>query len=307
MADFPGITLAATRASLYVLRTQPRSRAMLEQLVDWSHQQSEAISERLQASEDPLRRRLPVCAEGCAYCCYQGVSTAAPEILRIAEYLRKTLDANELAAVRERVARVAQETRDMSTEERIEARIACPLLDEEHQTCTVFEVRPTNCRAYNSCDVGQCHKAFEARDPHMPIPGNALQQASMQAVWLGMVAACCVEGLDAEVVELSAGLAAALVDDASTRAWLAGHWPPASAVTPLARFARKRHAHVVEHAASTARADPGRAPSTSIAGACARAPERRRRASREEPAQARAQEGMNLSHPLSQMSRMIAA
>jgi Fe-S-cluster containining protein len=266
MADYPAVTLAATRASLHVLRTQARSRAMMEQLVDWSHQQSELISERLTQNEDPMRRRLPVCAEGCAYCCYQGVSVAAPEALRIAAFLRETLSLEKLARVREAVARVAAETRMMSTEERIRARIACPLLDDESQTCTVFEVRPTSCRAYNSCNVEQCYKSWDTRDPDVPIPGSALQQASMQAVWLGMIAACGIEGVEGDTLELSVALAAALEDEGALDAWLAGKWPPESLVTPLARISRKRHAQVVERATEGARIDPGRAPAAAPSG-----------------------------------------
>src|SRR5437016_227252 len=56
---------------------------------------------------DSAKRAYPppalACKEGCDWCCYLRVGTAAPEVLRIVSYLRQTLAPEELQATRERI------------------------------------------------------------------------------------------------------------------------------------------------------------------------------------------------------------
>jgi Fe-S-cluster containining protein len=222
LEDFRRLTIASARAGLFVLRTEGRTPQALETLVDSTHEQSGVMNERLQAKYDPMRRHLPVCAEGCAWCCYFSVLVAPAEALRIARHLRATLDERALAEVRARVAELAAKTRDVSQEERVKMQLPCAMLDVASGACTVHEVRPGMCRAYNSCDVKACVTAFETRDLHAPIPGNKGQQDGITSVWIGMLAASALAGLDATVVELSLALDLALSEPDVEARWLAG-------------------------------------------------------------------------------------
>src|SRR5438105_11151376 len=60
------------------------------------------------------KRRSPApplaCKEGCDWCCYLKVGTAAPEVFRIVAYLRQTLPPDDFEALCERV-RVADDER----------------------------------------------------------------------------------------------------------------------------------------------------------------------------------------------------
>lgn len=222
LEDFRRLTTASTRAGLYVLREEGKTPAALATLVDSTYEQAAVMVERVNAKYDPQQRHLPVCAEGCAWCCYFSVLVAPAEALRIAEHLRATRTDAELAAMRARVREVAEKTRDVSQEERMKMRVACPMLDVERGSCTVHDARPGMCRAYNSCDVKACVTAYETSDLRAPIPGNRGQQDATTSVWVGMLAASALAGLDATVVELSAAVDLALNEHDAAARWLAG-------------------------------------------------------------------------------------
>ena len=231
------VIAAATRAALLVLRQGPRDLTMLKRLVHGSHDQSQMMSERLQATQNPHRLRLAVCSEGCAWCCYQGVLVSVPEALLLAEYLRATRPEPELAALVARAADRNERGRDMDHVQRFRARLPCPLLDEASGACTVHEVRPGSCRAYVSSDVSACRKAFDDRDADLPIPTDGVHQRAVNSVWHGVIAACIGEGLEPGPVELSAALAVALREPRALERWFAGERLFEQARTRIARDA----------------------------------------------------------------------
>src|SRR5579871_3060384 len=99
------------------------------------------------------------CQEGCAWCCYQTVGTAAPEVLRIADHLRQTLAPEEMRAARVRIHERAEQRRALRPDRRSRARLPCALLVENR--CTAYAVRPLTCRGFNSYDARQCERSLE--------------------------------------------------------------------------------------------------------------------------------------------------
>src|SRR5258706_4995066 len=51
------------------------------------------------------------CKAGCDWCCHLTVGTSVAEVVRILEYVRQTLSAEELVALRERVVRLDEARR----------------------------------------------------------------------------------------------------------------------------------------------------------------------------------------------------
>lgn len=108
------------------------------------------------------------CKEGCSYCCCKpGVLISIPELLRILEHLTTTLDADGIAAVRERAVRYARQLNGRSFDEPTDESIPCPLLSDGR--CSVYEVRPLTCRGYNSTSVDACRQAHESGNALVPI------------------------------------------------------------------------------------------------------------------------------------------
>jgi Fe-S-cluster containining protein len=99
-------------------------------------------------------------SRGCCFCCQMRVVVTASEILRIAAFLEHTYSVEEREALARRVATTDEQTRGMSDEARGEARLPCPLLVANE--CSVYPVRPLDCRAYNSRSVAACRDAFES-------------------------------------------------------------------------------------------------------------------------------------------------
>lgn len=260
MDDFRPLTLAATRAALHVIRTRGRTPEMLTELVDGSHVQSHVMSGRVQDQYNPQNHRLPVCSEGCAWCCYASVLTTIPEVLRIAQHLRETLSPAELAVVKARVAEIAEKTRDLTAADRFRTQTPCPMLDVASGACTIHETRPSICRAYNSCDVGACIRAFETKNLFEKIRGNPLMQKSITAVWVGLIAACEIEGLDPGGVELSSGLHFALSEPEALERWLAGERVFDAAKTKMSHVAESTYHLPVKIAKDSVRELEGGAP-----------------------------------------------
>ena len=112
------------------------------------------------------------CSRGCSYCCHMRVVVTAPEVLRIAAFVEETFSVEERAALARRVAATDEQTRGLSDEAWGRARLPCPLLVGDE--CSVYSVRPLDCRAYNSRSVAACRDAFESyADWDVPVDSRA--------------------------------------------------------------------------------------------------------------------------------------
>ena len=163
--------------------------------------------------------RPAACCQGCAWCCHKVVGTAAPEILRIAYWLRQCLSAEDLQALRERVARVDEQRKALKHDPWAAARLPCPLL--KGQRCSVYALRPLTCRGYNSSDAGACERSVTVRG-RVEVPIYDPQNRLATFVLDGMRAGLAEAGLRGELLELTAALRIALEATDATERWLAG-------------------------------------------------------------------------------------
>jgi|SRR5579859_5098809 len=194
----------------------------LDDLVDEVHAFAADLTTRaVEASEDP-RRHLPVCRAGCDSCCrVHAVFVAPAEALRLASYLRSTRSPEALTTLRAALDSLAPRTAGMSLQDRADARVPCPLLDEATGSCTVHPVRPLLCRGYNSCDLSACLRQLETRDLQTTPPGNAEQSVVHKHVFAGLVLGAG-RGRVAGPLELIDALRTALSTPDAEARWLAG-------------------------------------------------------------------------------------
>jgi hypothetical protein len=193
------------RAPLQVIEVAARGAAIAADAV----QQAEQIAPPPQLA----------CQEGCDWCCYLTVGTTVPEVVRIVEYLRQSLSADELHAFRERMARLEELRRELRPAKRGDPRLPCPLL--VNHRCTVYPVRPLTCWGCNSTDAGQC-EAFLKSPGKTTLPDYPPRHRIAAFVLDGMRAGLSESGLKDDLLELRAALRIALdVPDALER-WLAG-------------------------------------------------------------------------------------
>ena len=199
-----------TAALLKSARTPLQMVAVVEQAVRVAH---DAVGEA--RAKDPPRAA-PACKEGCAWCCYLPVGTAAPEVLRIAAYLRETLPAEELRALQERT-RPPSEAKGPAG--RPGGRAPCPLLVEDR--CAAYPVRPLTCRGYNSSDARKCERKLQPGSG-VVVPAYAPQLRVHAFVLDGLRAGLTECRLDGELLDLRAALHIALTVPDAEKRWLAG-------------------------------------------------------------------------------------
>lgn len=197
------------------------AREIVASVADTATEDAELGARQVSDQIPSTRRLLPVCKEGCSYCCHQVVFASAPEILRIADHLRSTRSPEELESLRARASENAARVKDLDLEQRAASPTPCPLLDEKTGACGVYPVRPIACRAYHSGDVEACRTAFARRVSYPILPINPALFHVAHAYAFGMMTACEARGLDCGPYDLAVAVPAALDSDLS-EAWLRG-------------------------------------------------------------------------------------
>jgi Fe-S-cluster containining protein len=197
--------LQAGRTPLKVLEVAEQGPAILESGLQQAH-----------AAQRPPTL---ACKEGCDWCCHLRVGTSVPEAARIAAHLRQTLSPADLQAVRERVARLAEQRRELKMARRTSEPLPCAFLVDHR--CSIYPVRPLTCRGSNSTDARACER-FLSRPRQTVIPNYAPQHRLAAFVLDGIRAGASEVGLKGDLLELAGAVRIALeVPDAVTR-WLAG-------------------------------------------------------------------------------------
>lgn len=211
------------------------AREIVAAVADTATEDAE-LGARETSDQLPMTRRLlPVCKEGCAYCCHQIVFASAPEILRIADHLKATRTPEQLVRLRRHAGDIADRVKDLDLLERAKASVACPLLDETTNGCSVYPVRPIACRAYHSGSIDACKEAFDRCDANPIIPINPALFHVAHAYAFGMMTGCEARGLDPGPYDLAVALPAALDTDLS-EGWLRGERSlPATKVSAAVR------------------------------------------------------------------------
>jgi Fe-S-cluster containining protein len=176
--------------------------------------------------------REPACAAGCSYCCHVHAYATVPEIIAVAEHLRRTLDPEALGVLRAKLSERAQmiQMAALDDDARWAAKIPCALLDARG-ACSIYDARPLRCRAFHSCDARECKDAFEGREDAAPLRAPLLDRA-MDAVEAGYDAALAEACLSVDGFMLEIALSIALDDPSAGARFLAGE-PVFDAARPL--------------------------------------------------------------------------
>ena len=160
------------------------------------------------------------CQAGCWWCCsFTYIAASAPEVLRIAEYLREHRSPAELATLGKRLAQREERIRGMSEERRKYARIPCALLVDNR--CSVYAVRPLSCRGATSSDAAACESSYRSGWTR-PIPNGPRHLGITVDIRDGVGEGLERVGLDGEDLDLTIALRIALETPDAGERWLAG-------------------------------------------------------------------------------------
>ncbi len=141
----------------------------------------------------------------CSSCRHQMIAVTPPEVLAIAESLRKR-SPGEVSRIRDRARENAKRTKGMDREQYEGAQVVCPLLLGENR-CAANGTRPIQCKAwYRSADEG----GKESRRQGDTFPLDAHAHTVGQGAEDGLASELQAEGLDGNQYELNSALAVAL-------------------------------------------------------------------------------------------------
>ncbi len=161
------------------------------------------------------------CAKQCFYCCHlTTIAVAIPEVLAVAEHVKRTTTPDELDALRRRIDTHIVETNRFSGEERERFRYPCPLLAEGD--CSVYEVRPLACQGWNSLDVSKCREDFLNPERDVVAPVSRPQVENSWKLRAGMYLGLRRAGLKGERVDFIPALKIAMDRPDVLRRWLGG-------------------------------------------------------------------------------------
>jgi hypothetical protein len=160
------------------------------------------------------------CRAGCSWCCtFTSVRASAPEVLRIAAYLRTTLTPDDLLAITKRLAQRAARISALSEDRQKRSRLACALL--ANQRCSIYPVRPLACMGVTSSNAAACEASYRSGWTR-PIPNGARHLGIAVDVRTGLTETLTNVGLDGSGLDLTIALRIALETPDIADRWLAG-------------------------------------------------------------------------------------
>jgi hypothetical protein len=175
----------------------------------------ESVRQAAQADPPPAL----ACAEGCDWCCHLTVGVSVAEVVRIVDYLRRTLSPGDWQSLRERVLRLDQRRRELKAARGGATGLPCALLVDHR--CAAYPVRPLTCRGFTSADASRCER-FVQSSGKTPLPHYAPQMRLAAFVLDGVRAGLADSGLTGDRVELTAALRVAIEEPGAVERFLAG-------------------------------------------------------------------------------------
>ncbi len=223
---------AAATARTQARRYLDETAAQVRQAVGEALRDEDAAAAPLQAARDTLGIALRVidkspfrsrhaCEAGCAFCCYTAVTASPPELLAIADYLRRSCSDEQLAEVRRRLDENAAKAAAMSRNDYIASLIPCALLSPENR-CRVHPVRPLACAGFCSTSRRKCEAEFNREPDRAQVPTDKLAMAIGVAASDGLLSACHDAGKDGKFYELNHALRVVLDDPEIAHRWSRG-------------------------------------------------------------------------------------
>jgi Fe-S-cluster containining protein len=141
------------------------------------------------------------CGIGCSFCCHMNVMATAPEFHIISKYLKNTFSKEKINSLKKTLREsVSAITKCKNITER--SVIQCSFL--ENKACSIYDVRPFTCRAFNSTNIEFCEKYL--LNQKIKIPANMCHYAPFDAFKKGITQALEVVGFDNPIEELNSGI-----------------------------------------------------------------------------------------------------
>lgn len=145
------------------------------------------------------------CAPGCNHCCRSPVGVVAAEAVLIAHYVALTFSADDRLELKRRMEARKAGLQDADV---LRTNLLCPL--NAGGKCSVYEVRPYNCRVFHSFDVDACEQLFVAGETQRGLPIDPVRQQYDRLIVASASVAFNALKLDMRLLEFMPALEIAL-------------------------------------------------------------------------------------------------
>jgi Fe-S-cluster containining protein len=203
---FTKIYLAEAKSASEILGTAKLDRAKLEELIENALEFAAAFNDE---------KMIVACGAGCYYCCYQKVGTTAPEIVRIASWMRDHMSEDDRAAIVRALDEVVAQRSPTGSEA-----VRCPFLSGEG-TCRIYEVRPLACRSVTSASSEPC-RAWQEEGAPLGNVADKRRYTSHSATLQGLDRGISTRGIQGGYLDFHSALRFALVEESAVDRWYAG-------------------------------------------------------------------------------------
>jgi Fe-S-cluster containining protein len=218
LAEFPDYVFRHQVQAARAILSRGRSSQETLELAERAHHLTDRAILAVRNASLPSRR--PVCQPGCSACCHLHVVAGPFEVILIADYVRKKFTPAAQSSLLDRIETHIQSTAGMTVETRRMARPACPLLVDDR--CSVYPVRPSACRGWNSLDVAACNADLQNPAARIAAPVNLTQYQVANRVYEASSLAVHESNRDARTLDLARALKIALEDPKASNRWGAG-------------------------------------------------------------------------------------
>jgi Fe-S-cluster containining protein len=156
------------------------------------------------------------CKAGCFWCCYFTVDARPVEVLRIVDFMQRSLPEADRSRITNEIMTNSAAFAALDEEARAHSNTKCPFLHLGR--CSIYSVRPQTCRNYHATNAAGCQKAYEepSNDDIDPEFAPIVYQTGGAHVD-AFSSALREAGYDVDAYELNMALAVALADPIAAR------------------------------------------------------------------------------------------
>tara|TARA_B100000614_G_scaffold251165_1_gene262368 strand:- start:231 stop:884 length:654 start_codon:yes stop_codon:yes gene_type:complete len=163
--------------------------------------------------------KIELACGNCSYCCHQWVRVLAHEVFAIVDHIQSTSESSKKETI-QLLEAYHEKTRHLNDDEkdRQNMPLPCPFLADGR--CSIYSVRPSNCRAFHSLDKDHCESCLKRPNGWPKTPADE----SLTKAWTQILKtadfAYHTNNLDQTTYDLVPSCLAALSNPALRRRWV---------------------------------------------------------------------------------------
>lgn len=112
------------------------------------------------------------CRSGCNYCCHSQVNIIPIEALLISAFIKTDFTFTEFSALNAEISQIHLLTAGKTLEQLYALKDDLPCLFLKKGKCSIYKMRPSICRSWNSFDSVACKAAYDSADYRSSIIGS---------------------------------------------------------------------------------------------------------------------------------------